>query len=221
VAKFYTKLDKAQTQFLELYFGRLPMDDDIKTLIRLALPDFPEDIPPPVKLIQKRPDGTVEIPLSPNGKHAGKYVALVSEKDEDLANFTWHVQVQKTGTYAKRVTGTVNTRMLHTVVLERILGRELERHELADHINGDGLDNRRNNLRVATKSQNMQNKRIGSNNTSGYKGVSWANSIKKWVAQIRVNGKTIILGYFDEPESAYEAYCKAAKEHYGEFANFG
>jgi hypothetical protein len=91
-----------------------------------------------------------------------------------------------------------------------------------DHINGDGLDNRRSNLRPCTRSQNMANRGRQRNNTSGYKGVS--RSGRKWCARIYApnpNGgrsRALTLGRFDSPEEAHAAYCEAAKRLHGEFA---
>ena len=90
-----------------------------------------------------------------------------------------------------------------------------------DHINGNPSDNRIGNLRSATRCENMNNVGKHTNNTSGYKGVSWSKEVKKWEAKIAVNKKRINLGYFDKLESAYNAYCQAAKNLHGEFANIG
>ncbi len=87
----------------------------------------------------------------------------------------------------------------------------------ADHKNRNTLDNRRHNLRNATKAQNMQNKATPRSNTSGFKGVSAALR-GKWKAKISVNSRQIHLGYFSTPELAHAAYAAAAKEHHGEFA---
>jgi len=88
-----------------------------------------------------------------------------------------------------------------------------------DHINGNSLDNRRQNLRLATRAQNMQNAGANSRNTSGYKGVHWLAAASKWQARIRHNGKRIHLGVFDTAEQADEAYRNAADSLHGEFAN--
>lgn len=90
-----------------------------------------------------------------------------------------------------------------------------------DHINGDKADNRWSNLRSVTQQQNVHNQKIRTNNSSGYKGVSFDKRAKKFEACIKLNYKKIFLGYFEDPKLAHEAYCKAAQEHFGEFANFG
>jgi len=87
-----------------------------------------------------------------------------------------------------------------------------------DHINGVKNDNRWSNIRLATGSQNMANRPKGSKNTSGFKGVSWNKKSNKWRVKITKHHKEYYLGFFDDPEEGYKAYCKAAKELHGEFA---
>lgn len=127
--------------------------------------------------------------------------------------------------YAQSHTVTSNGKqgklLLHRVILERILNRPMQKGEIADHINGDRLDNRRSNLRIATDTESARNRGRRSDNTSGYKGVVWSKGMKKkWAAQVYANRKRVYIEYFDTPEEAHEAYCKAAKEIYGEFARF-
>lgn len=87
-----------------------------------------------------------------------------------------------------------------------------------DHINGDGLDNRRENLRLVSPSENMRNRPAPKSNKSGYKGVSFYKSRGLWQAQIQVEGKKKTLGYFSSPEVAFSAYCQAAERLHGQFA---
>ena len=87
-----------------------------------------------------------------------------------------------------------------------------------DHINRNELDNRKNNLRPATKSQNAQNNSISVNNTSGFTGVHWDKSRKKWCSRINVNKERIILGYFDNKEDAIIERLKAEAVYYKEFS---
>ena len=88
-----------------------------------------------------------------------------------------------------------------------------------DHQDGNGLNNRRHNLRVASQSQNMMNRRISkSNNTSGFKGIYLHKHSGLWHARIHLNYKSKSLGYYHEPEEAARAYDAAAREYFGEFA---
>lgn len=88
----------------------------------------------------------------------------------------------------------------------------------ADHVNRNGLDNRRINLRPATPSQNSANVAPTRSNTSGYKGVSWDRRRSKWVVQIGYNGSAFKLGLFDDPVEAARAYNRAAVDTFGEYA---
>lgn len=85
-----------------------------------------------------------------------------------------------------------------------------------DHIDGDGLNNLRSNLRLVTKSQQRMNQKIYKNNHSGFKGVFAERG--RWRAVISVNKKLIHLGYFDEKLDAARHYNSAAQKHFGEFA---
>lgn len=86
-----------------------------------------------------------------------------------------------------------------------------------DHINGTPCDNRLCNLREVTHQQNMVNRKIGKNNTSGFKGVTFNKCQKKWQASARVNGKRIHLGYFNNPSEASSIYTEFTKKVHGEF----
>lgn len=87
-----------------------------------------------------------------------------------------------------------------------------------DHKNRIKDDNRIDNLREATKQQNAANSKIRSDNTSGFKGVTFNRRVGRWVAQIHVNGKGIGLGYFAAKEDAARAYDTAAVKHFGVYA---
>lgn len=101
---------------------------------------------------------------------------------------------------------------MHRMILGVMPGVEV------DHLNGDGFDNRRRNLRIATGTENRRNVGIIKSNKSGYKGVDWHSRFRRWRAAIRVNGKRIHLGYFDTAEQGAAAYNEAAIKHHGEFA---
>lgn len=89
-----------------------------------------------------------------------------------------------------------------------------------DHYDKNRSNNAIKNLREATESQNIANSKVRKDNTSGYKGVYFYKASKKWKAQIQANKIKIHLGYFNTPQEAHAAYCKAAQELFGEFASF-
>lgn len=169
------------------------------------------------------PFNVIHIPLSKTGKHAGKYETIVDAIDGDLASMWWAIMnthQSKHGHAVHWTGGRKNGRRMwiHRVIMERVLDRTLEAGEVVDHINGNGLDNRRSNLRVATIAQNNMNRGPGSSNTSGHKGVYWRPDKRKWSAEIVAYGEKRRLGYFNNLEDACEAYREAAKEMHGEFA---
>ncbi len=90
--------------------------------------------------------------------------------------------------------------------------------EYLDHINGDRTDNRIENLREASAQQNTINRPLHKNNSSGYRGVSYDKTTKKWVARIVSNYRQLVLGQFADMEDAIAAYNRASEEHHGEFA---
>jgi len=90
-----------------------------------------------------------------------------------------------------------------------------------DHDDGDSLNNRIENLRECTQSQNMCNSKLSLSNTSGFKGVFWNKRAKKWQVQIGLNSKNIHIGYFSDKNEAIEACIINRKRIHGEFANNG
>lgn len=89
-----------------------------------------------------------------------------------------------------------------------------------DHRNGIKTDNTRQNLRICDVGENNRNVGITCRNKSGFKGV-YQRANGRWHAQIAVSGRHFSLGIYDTPQEAYQAYCKAALMHHGEFANLG
>jgi hypothetical protein len=87
-----------------------------------------------------------------------------------------------------------------------------------DHDDRNGLNNRRSNLRAASRAEQLRNLGIRVDNTSGYKGVSWSKDKDKWRARIMIDGKEKSLGYYDDPEEAARVRDAAAQELHGEFA---
>ncbi len=146
------------------------------------------------------------------------YTTIIDEIDGDLAALKWYAAtVNKGYPYAVRAEKQVAVRM-HRVILSRILDRELLSSELVDHINRDTLDNRRENLRLATVNQNMQNRDASAKNTSGYKGVlSCPDGTFRPIISNDKSKRTFGHRYAT-PEEAYVIYCQFAREQYGEFA---
>lgn len=161
-------------------------------------------------------DEIIKIPLTRG------YWAVIDLADSDFASLKWCSHNPRgDNPYAMRradKTSGLKSEFLHRVVCERIIGRKLNDNEFVDHIDGNTLNCRRNNLRLATRAQNAQNRGKTKRNTSGYKGVHYAALKKRWIAQIRGNGKYIYLGEYETAESAYAAYCATARELHGEFA---
>lgn len=149
--------------------------------------------------------------------------ALVSPEDHEVVvRLCW--RLSKSG-YAfrqpRRPSGGPIVTWMHRVIAER-MGIINDGPEI-DHINGIRLDNRRENLRAATRQQQSWNTPGHKDGTSRFKGVSWsteARRTKRWVAQIYVDGRNRCLGRFSTEEEAAEAYRKAAVLIQGEFARF-
>lgn len=141
-------------------------------------------------------------------------IALVSAEDYDRLNkVKWYALNYGNGTFAAARGGGGGLTIMH----REILGDIPEGFEV-DHINGDSLDNRRENLRICTHSQNRKNNKKYKTNTSGFMGVYWRSNRRKWVAMIYVDGKRRYLGHYDAPEEAAVAYDEAAIRLHGEFA---
>lgn len=147
--------------------------------------------------------------------------AIVDDADADLACYHWCLNDATPGNlYAKRGCRD-RQRALHRVIMARKLGRSLAKGERVDFVNNNGLDCRRDNLRLAPPGGTQQNTGRPRTNTSGYKGVTWNKSKRKYIAQISVNNKRIHLGHFDDPAEAFEHYKMAVREYHGEFGNTG
>lgn len=134
----------------------------------------------------------------------------------------------KVGNYAAKNLGQRNARYIST----KISGEHWCVHKLIflwhhghvpdqlDHINRDTLDNRIDNLRVATSEQNAQNRKLFSNSASGVKGVSWSKTNKAWFVYVNVNKKRKNIGYFKDPELAQLVAEEARDKYHGKYANY-
>jgi hypothetical protein len=134
-----------------------------------------------------------------------------------LAQFHWYVDKSSgTTSYAKRkltVDGRNVSRFIHQEVCQVADGQE------PDHINGNGLDNRRCNLRPAPHRSNIHNRKRQSNNTSGFIGVCWHKQREKWAAALKApDGKKKSLGLYVDILDAAKAYDAGARRYFGNFA---
>lgn len=154
--------------------------------------------------------GTVRIPV-------GDRFALVDEADAHLVSgITWHLSQRDSRLYArssKRSGAKVTHPRMHHLILPPAPGMVI------DHINGDGLDNRRANLRHVTSSGNGHNKGASPRNTSGFRGVSWMARRKMWRAYATVAGKRQHLGYFRDAEAAARAVDDHVRRELGGVAS--
>ena len=151
------------------------------------------------------------------------YETIVDAIDADLSQSRWYAGVKDGVPYAwtkygeRLPNGQKRTLQLHRVILSRMLGRDLLTSELVDHANRDTLDNRRSNLRLASKMTNAQNSKVSSRNKLGIKGVYQGNG-NFYIAEIKVNKKRINLGCHRTAIEAGAAYNAAAVKYFGEFA---
>lgn len=140
-------------------------------------------------------------------------VALVDDEDyERLNKYSWRVNRSYDTYYARCSVGSrVKNYMQHKILLAPP-GTEI------DHIDRDGLNNQKANLRLCTHSQNLMNQRHRIGCTSEYKGVCWDRGRRKWKTRIAIDGITINLGRFQSEKEAALAYNDAAVKYFGEFA---
>lgn len=143
------------------------------------------------------------------------YTAVVDDDDYDLVSgYSWQIThpTRSGNIYAS---GRVGEKL---ALMHRLILGLTDSRTMVDHINCDGLDNRRANLRLANKSQNNANQRKQPGKSSQYKGVFWNKAVGKWMSSIKVDQNKIDLGFFQLESDAANAYNLAAIEYFGEFA---
>jgi hypothetical protein len=163
-----------------------------------------------------RPRKPMEIPLT-QGK-----VALVDREDfKELNKYKWFARKDRKTFYAQRNCPRDTEGKQHTIWIHMHRAiMQPPKGMVIDHIDGNGLNNTRKNLRICTNSQNRMNTGKQKNNTSGFKGVIFSKADKKWVALIYVGGKQVYLGSYQNKEIAYKAYCDGCIKYHGEFAKY-
>lgn len=156
------------------------------------------------------------IPLRDKTGKVKKWAFVDDEDYEWLSRNRWFAHKGNSSFYAYRGLrirkGLRQMFPMHRAILQAKKG------QLVDHVNGNGLDNRRQNLRIATKGQNSMNSRRRKTNISGFIGVCWCRQTNRWRAEITRGGTTYWLGRFDTKEEAARKRDEAAKKHHGKFA---
>lgn len=149
------------------------------------------------------------------------YKAIVDDEDFDYLNqFHWNVRIVSGTQYAKRninIGQKQTTSNMHREIMK------CPKNMMVDHINGNGLDNRKENLRICTRSENLMNSNKPKDaKSSKYKGVNYQKLTpghkKVWRAEIRLNKKSIFLGCFELEKDAAKTYNEAAIKYFGQFA---
>lgn len=148
-----------------------------------------------------------------------KFAQVDDEDFEFLNQWKWYAYKHGRTFYAYRANYQKNTKRAWPISMHRQLLNLLNDKRAVDHIDHNGLNNQKENLRISIQGGNNCNKLSAKNSSSKYLGVSWHKINKNWVACITKNNKFKHLGSFNKEQDAAIAYNRAAKELHGEFAN--
>jgi hypothetical protein len=146
----------------------------------------------------------------------GQYAKVDAELFDHLSQWNWHAQTRRDGFHAKRWAAGGGLLFLHREVWEYLNGSIPEGYTI-DHENRDPLDDRIQNLRLATTTEQNRNQRRQQRNTSGFIGVSRFR--EKWKSYVSMDGRSSFVGSFDDPVDAAKARDLVAWIEYGEFAS--
>jgi len=148
----------------------------------------------------------------------GKFAIVDPEDYQRLRKYKWYARKSPHTFYAVRSITNGKKRPRKNMYMHHLV-IDIPEGLYADHINHNGLDNRKANLRLATRTQNIWHRRkFKSPSRSKFIGVDWASDMKCWRARIRVNGKRIYIGSFKNESDAAKAYDRAAIKYHGQFA---
>lgn len=157
-----------------------------------------------------------------NSKKLGDVIVKYDDADDHLiSGLTWTANYNQGIIYIKHRYRIKGTKMIKSILMHRAIMNVTQSSIFVDHKNGDGTDNRRENLRICNHQQNIRNRKLPKNNTSGFKGVkkTFHNDMVYYRAVITFNGKRISLGSYKTVELAVSAYNDGAKKYHGEFAS--
>jgi hypothetical protein len=159
-------------------------------------------------------DNYALIPLTQN-----KFAIIDTDDVVRISKYNWYALKDRNTYYACRhIAKSKKNQKAKTIMMHRII-TNASKNTLVDHINNNGLDNRKINLRFCTNQQNGFNRIKQKNTSSQYRGVCWCNTYKRWIASIVRDKKVYRIGSYKNEIEAAEAYDKKAIELYGEFAN--
>lgn len=145
----------------------------------------------------------------------GKFALVDDEDYAKISKFKWYLH---SGGYAATSgIGKVDGKVRRYIYMHRIVNQTFPGMD-TDHINGNKLDNRKENLRSCNRSGNAKNVQLRKNSLSGFKGVHWHKGANKWRSQIQKDKIKFHIGFYEEIKDAARAYNEAALKYHGEFA---